>query len=221
MTGEKSHWGTLYLGNREDITDTPNVPILNTLGILANIMSAASEAEAATFFTNMKEGVIQCIELEEMQWPQPPTPITVDNSMAAGLAQDTIKANKSQAMDMRLHWIQDRAQQCQFLVMWAPGKLNKVDYFTKLHAPIHHRCMRFLYLHPPSPPSNPAQLSLANLSCGGVLNPSFHPRAGHPDVTGIPQVNYSTSQQQLPRMPAEVAYLTKTPISTEQIVCTN
>ena len=184
-------------------------------------MSAASEAEAATLFTNMKEGVIQCIALEEMQWPQPSTPITVDNSMAVGPAWDTIKANKSQAMDMRLHWIQDRAQQHLFLVMWAPEKLNKVDYFTKPDAPIHHHRMRFVYLHPPSPPSNPAPLSLANLSCGGVLNPSFHPQAGHPDVTGIPQVNYSTSQQQLPSMPAAVTYLTKTPITTKPIVCTN
>ena len=111
MTGKKSHWGHFYLGNRENTTDPPNGPILNTTGILANIMSAASEAEAAALFTNMKEGVIQCITLEEMQWPQPPTPITVDNSTAAGLARDTIKANTSQAMDMCLHWIQDRAQQ--------------------------------------------------------------------------------------------------------------
>ena len=114
----------------------------------------------------MKEGVIQYITLVEMQWPQPPTPITVDNSTAAGLARDTIKANTSQAMDMCLRWIQDRAQQHQFLVTWAPGKLNKADYFTKLHAPIHHCHMRFVYLHPPSPPTNPAHLSLANLSCG-------------------------------------------------------
>ena len=157
-------------------------------------MSAASEAEAAALFTNMKEGVIQRIALEEMQWPQPPTLITVDNSTAAGLVWDTIKANKSWAMDMRLHWIQDWAQQHQFLVTWAPGKLNKADYFTKLHAPIHHHRMWFVYLHPPSLPTNPAHLSLANLSCRGVLNPSFYPWVGNPDVTGIPQVNYSTSQ---------------------------
>ena len=81
--------------------------------------------------------------------------------------------------------------------------------------------MRFVYLHPPSPPSNPAQLSLANLSYRGVLNPGFHPWAGHPDVTGLPQVNYSTSQRQLPSTPAEVAYLTKTLITTKPIVHTN
>ena len=150
--GRSRAGGHFYLGNKDNKNDPPNAPILNTTGILANVMSAASEAEAAALFTNMKEGVIQRIALEEMQWPQPPTPITVDNSTAAGLARDTIKANRSRAMDMRLHWIQDRAQQRQFNVTWAPGKLNKADYFTKLHAPIHHRRMHFVYLHPTTAP---------------------------------------------------------------------
>ena len=192
--GRSRAGGHFYLGNREDQADPLNGPILNTTGILANVMSAASEAEAAALFTNMKEGVIQYIALEEMQWPQPPTPITVDNSTAAGLARDTIKANKSRAMDMRLHWIQDWAQQQQFLVTWAPGKLNKADYFTKLHGPILHCRMRFVYLHPPSLLTNPAHLSHANLSCGGVLKPGVHPRDGNPEVTGIPQVDSSTCQ---------------------------
>ena len=219
--GRSRAGGHFYLGNREDHADPPNGPILNTTGILANVMSAASEAEATALFTNMKEGVIQRIALEEMQWPQPPTPITVDNSTAAGLAWDTIKANKSRAMDMRLDWIQDRAQQQQFLVTWAPGKLNKADYFTKLHAPIHHRRMRFVYLHPPSPLNNPAHLSHANLSCGGVLKPGVHPRVGNPEVTGIPQVDSSTRQRQLTSTHAEVTYLIKPPITTKPIVCTN
>ena len=219
--GRSCTGGHFYLGNREDNSDPPNGPILHTTGILANVMSAGLEAEAAALFTNMKEGVIHRIALEEMQWPQPPTPIIVDNSTAAGLARDTIKANKSWAMDMHLHWIHDRAQQRQFLVTSAPAKLNKADYFTKLHAPIHHCHMRFVYLHPPSPLTNPAHLSHANLSCGGVLNPGVHPRAGHPEVTGIPQVHSSTSQRQLISTHAEVTYLIKPPITTKPVVRTN
>ena len=219
--GRSHAGGHFYLGNKDHTTDPPNAPILNTTGILANVMSSASEVEAAALFTNMKEGVIQRIALEEMQWPQPPTPITVDNSMAAGLVRDTIKANKSRAMDMRLHWIQDRAQQRQFHVTWAPGKLNKADYFTKLHAPIHHRRMRFVYLHPPAAPTSPAHLSHANLSCGGVLNPGVRPRVGNPEVTGIPRLDYSTSQRQLASAPADVAYLTNYPITTKPVVHTN
>ena len=223
--GRSRAGGHFYLGNQDDQADPPppppNGPIQNTTSILANVMSAASEAEATAFFTNMKEGVIQRIALEEMQWPQPPTPITVDNSTVAGLAWDTIKANKSRAMDMRLHWIQDRAQQHQFLVTWAPSKLNKADYFTKLHAPIHHRCMCFVYLHPPAQLTNPAHLSQANLSCRGVLKPGVHPRAGNPEVTSIPRVDYSTSQRQLTSMHAEVTYLIKPPITTKPVVRTN
>ena len=219
--GRSRAGGHFYFGNQEDTPDPPNGPILNTTSILANVMSGALEAEATALFTNMKEGVIQRIALEEMQWPQPPTPIIIDNSTVAGLARDTIKANKSRAMDMRLHWIQDRAQQRQFLVTWAPGKLNKADYFTKLHAPIHHCRMHFVYLHPPSPLINPAHLSHTNLSCGGVLNPGVYPQAGNPEVTGIPQVDSSTSQRQLTSMQAKVTYLIKPPIITKPVVRTN
>ena len=164
--------GHFYLGNHDPTTEAPNGPILNTTGILANVMAAASKAEAAALFTNMKEGVLHRTALKDMGWPQLPTHITVDNSTVAGLAQDTIKANKSCAMDMQLHWIQDCAQQQQFNVVWAPGAINKADYFTKLHAPIHHHHMHPVYLHI-TPPTTPAQLPLANLSCRGVLNPRF------------------------------------------------
>ena len=81
--------------------------------------------------------------------------------------------------------------------------------------------MHFMYLHPPSPPANLAQLSLANLSCGGVLNPGFQSQVTHLATTGIPQVNYSRNQQQLPSEPADVSYLTKTPITTKPIVSIN
>ena len=54
-----------------------------------------------------------------------------------------------------------------------------------------------------------------------LLNPSVHPWMGNPDVTGIPQVNYSTTQRQLTSMQAEVAYRTKTPITTKPVVHTS
>ena len=176
-------------------------------------MSAASEAEATTLFTNMKEGVIQRIPLEEMLAPTPNTNHS-RQFHSCGTCTGHHQGQQVPGHGLAPPLDTSRAQQHQFLVIWAPGKLNKADDFTKLHAP-----MRLVYL--PSPPSNPAQLSLANLSCGGVLNPSFQSRAGHPDVTGIPLVNYSTSQRQLPSMHAEVSYLTKTPITTKPIVCTN
>ena len=54
-----------------------------------------------------------------------------------------------------------------------------------------------------------------------VLNPGAQLWAGNPEVTGIPQVDYSTSQRQLTSMQAQVAYLIKTPITSKPVVCTN
>ena len=54
-----------------------------------------------------------------------------------------------------------------------------------------------------------------------MLNPGVQPRAGNPEVTGIPQVDYSTSQRQLTSAQAEVAYLIKYPITTKPVVRTN
>ena len=54
-----------------------------------------------------------------------------------------------------------------------------------------------------------------------VLNPGVQPRAGNMEVTGIPQVDYSTSQRQLASTQAEVAYHIKTPITTKPVARTN
>ena len=85
--------------------------------------------------------------MHEMGWPQPPTPIQVDNSTACGIANNTCKKICSKAMDMRFYWVCDRVQQGQFDVYWAPGCDNLADYFTKKHSPIHHKQMRPIYLH--------------------------------------------------------------------------
>ena len=75
-----------------------------------------------------------------------------------------------------------------------------------------------------SPPTILTDLPSSPVSCQpelwGVLNPRVQPRAGNPEVTGIPQVDYSTSQQQVTSMQAEVAYLIKTPITAKPVVCT-
>ena len=54
-----------------------------------------------------------------------------------------------------------------------------------------------------------------------MLNPGVRPRAGNPEVTGIPQVDYSTSRRQLTSTQAEVAYLINYPITTKPAVITN
>ena len=113
----------------------------------------------------MKEAVILRTILHEMGHPQPATPIQVDNSTAAGIANDNIKLQRSKAIDMRFYWVRDRVDQKQFHVYWKPGRENDADYFTKHHTAAHHQRMRPRYLHT-TPFSKPARAH-----CEGVLIP--------------------------------------------------
>jgi hypothetical protein len=42
--------------------------------------------------------------------------------------------------------MKDRIKQKQYDLLWAPGKLNLADYFTKHHRPWHHKKMRYKYI---------------------------------------------------------------------------
>ena len=88
--------------------------------------------------------------LIEIDHPQPPTPIQVDNSTAVGIANKSIKQKMSKAMDMRFHWMQDRIIQRQFEVFWKPGPTNLGDYHSKHHPVAHHQQVRGTNLYEPS-----------------------------------------------------------------------
>ena len=77
-------------------------------------MSSAAEAELASLFINAKLAVPIQQALIEMGFPQPTTRIKTDNSTAYGIINDTIKQNKSKAMDMRIYWLKCREAQEQF-----------------------------------------------------------------------------------------------------------
>ena len=137
--------GHFYLGNNHDDTFR-NGAILNPTGILRHIASSASEAEYGALFVNSKEETILRQNLHDLGHPQPTTQIRTDNSTADGIANDTIKQQRSQAIDMRYHWIRDRVQQKHFNVYWAPGSTNLADYFTKHFSAAHHKNIRYQYL---------------------------------------------------------------------------
>ena len=71
-------------------------------------MYSAEEAELGSLFLNAKKAVPIRTTLIEMNWPQPPTLIQVDNSTAVGTANQTINQKMSKYMDMRFYWVIDR-----------------------------------------------------------------------------------------------------------------
>ena len=65
--------------------------------------------------------------LNEMSHPQPPNPIQVDNAIAIGISNKSIRQKMSKAMDMRFHWIQDGILQQHFNLFCKPGPTNLGD----------------------------------------------------------------------------------------------
>ena len=152
-TGARSRAGGYFFlsSGAPHPTSTPlfNGAILILSTIIKNILASAAEAELGALFYNAREAVPIRITLLELGHPQPPTTITTDNACAAGIANDSVKLKRSKAIDMRFYWIRDRVRQGQFHVRWAPGSLNRADYFTKHFSPSHHRATRSTYLHCP------------------------------------------------------------------------
>ena len=128
----------------EDVPFPPNNgAVLNVAEIIKAVMSSAAEAELGALFINAKKGVEIRNILEEMGHEQPRTPIQTDNLTAEGIINARIQPKRTKAMDMRFHWLRDRAiNQKQFRFFWRPGTTNLADYWTKHHPPSHHRKMR-------------------------------------------------------------------------------
>ena len=127
-----------------------NGPILVVTHKLKEVVASAAEAELGGLFHNCREAEPIRITLDELGFPQGPTPIQTDNTTAAGIANRTVRLRRSKAMAMRYFWVQDRSDDGHFLIYWDKGVLNLADYYTK-HFPVsHHRAVRPTYHPPPS-----------------------------------------------------------------------
>jgi hypothetical protein len=129
-----------------------NGAIYTFCGILKFVVASAAEAELGALFLNCKEGVILRLILAELGHRQPPTPIHCDNKTATGIANDTVKKQRSRSMEMRFFWVGDQVKRQFFDVKWHPGQENLADYFTKHFDSKHHQAVRPWYLHTPLSP---------------------------------------------------------------------
>jgi hypothetical protein len=69
--------------------------------ILRFVVVSAAEAELGALFLNCQEGIILKITLKDLGHPQPKIPVHCDNATAVGIATNTIKRQRSRAMEMR------------------------------------------------------------------------------------------------------------------------
>jgi hypothetical protein len=112
---------------------------------------------------NCKEAIPIRLTLEDMGFPQPATPVLLDNTTALGFIHETIKQRRTKAVDMRYYWLRDREAQQQFQFQWETAKNNLADYFTKHHLPQHQQDVRHHYVA-----LSLAQLSPSTISSGHI-----------------------------------------------------
>jgi hypothetical protein len=135
-----------YCGDKPPHDDKLNGSILNAATVIKNVIASAAESEVGACFQNSQSGAPLIVTLIELGHQQPATPLRTYNSTAFGILNETIKQNRSIAMDMRYHWLTDRVRQKQCNVYWRPSKENLGDYHTKHHAAQHHKYMLPLIL---------------------------------------------------------------------------
>jgi hypothetical protein len=148
---------------------SPNGAILVECKLLKFVQSSSAKAEIGGLFHNSTTAcpLINC--LNALGHKQQPIPIKTDNTTGAKFANRNIKNRLTKHMDMRYHWLQDRTDQNQFIIYWAPGAENLADYFTKHHHPIVHRRARLVYI------SDPVQAVINN--CNALLGRYHNPRS--------------------------------------------
>ena len=136
-TKSRSRAGAIYyLGNnKHDPTQVINgsFDVLST--IISTVVSAASEAEYAAQFEGGARGEQHRSALADLGYPQNATPIISDNSVAVGIAMDTVKQRRSRSIFMRYHWIRDRVRLGHYTVIYEKGENNKADFLTKTLSP--------------------------------------------------------------------------------------
>ena len=115
--------------------------------ILRFVVASTAEAELSALYHNCQTGIIFWLMLTDMGHAQPQTPVHCDNATAVGIANNTIKRQRSRSMEMRFFWIGDKVAQEMYALRWHPGQENLADYQSKHHAGSHHVLVRPWYLH--------------------------------------------------------------------------
>jgi len=184
--------------------------------ILRFIVASAAEAKLSALFHNCQDGIIFCQTLADMGHPQPKTPVHCDNATAVGIANNTVKRQRSRSMEMRFFWIGDKIAQEMYGVSWHPGQENLADYQSKHHTGAHHKAVRPWYLQQAdSPQYLPRAVRPSTLKgCVGTLKDGYIRNVPLPRVPRIQstsehvasaatatQNSHDTCYLQVPRVP--------------------
>jgi hypothetical protein len=78
-----------------------------TCTTLKLVAASAAEAELGALFLYAQEAKVLRLTLLELGHPQPPAPIHIDNPTTVFITNNTIKCQRSRAMEMQYLWLLD------------------------------------------------------------------------------------------------------------------
>ena len=169
-----------------------------TCTILKLVAASAAEAELGALFLNAQEAKVLRLILTELGHPQPKIPIHIDNTTAVGICNNTIKRQRSRAMEMRYWWLVDSEAQDIFEFHYHPGLENLGDYPSKHHPATVHQHVRPYYVHEAnSPPLLPrAAKPSSRRGCAEILGTPYTKRYPLPS---IPFTREQTLRESVPK----------------------
>ena len=128
----------LFAGPQDtDAIHTMQGPVATLCVKLPMVTQAAAETEYASSYMAAQLGEHVRRIMIDLGYPQKPTDIVYDNTIAGKMANKTCKLRRSRAIDMRFHWLRDRVEQGHFRMVWRAGVENLADFLSKAH-PVHH-----------------------------------------------------------------------------------
>ncbi len=113
--------------------------------------------------------------LNDLDHPQPKTPIHCNNATAMGITNNTVKQQCSCLMEMRFFWVGYKVAQDIHNLSWHPGQKSLADFQSKHHPGAHYVTVWPRYLHMEnSPLVLPQALAPSNRKgCVGTLKDGY------------------------------------------------
>ena len=130
--------GVHYCSNKNDPPTKVNGFFSVKSKIIPIVCAGASDAEYGAAFTNCQDAYFFRIVADALGYPQPPTPIYIDNDIARGIGDRTVKVKRSRSIEKCFHWLRDRVSFKDFELRRVSTKDNVADYFTKSVTPQRH-----------------------------------------------------------------------------------
>jgi hypothetical protein len=132
--------GVFYFANKGDPPNTNNGLIGVFSRIISVVCGAASDAEYAALYYIAQLVYFYRIVAEACGYPQSdPSPIYVDNDVARGIANRSVKVKRSKSIDKSFHYIRDRVELGDIEILRVGTDDNISDFFTKALPPQRHK----------------------------------------------------------------------------------